>query len=381
MDLDELRMNIDKTDDELLRLFLRRMELAGEVAAAKRESGGQVFRPEREREILLRVSKAAPEELLPYVRRLFETLFGLSRAYQTQLLRTKEAALTARLRTAVEKTPSRFPESARVACQGVMGAYSQLACDKLFPMADILYFKNFEGVMSAVEQGLCQYGVLPIENSTHGVVNEVYDLMRAHKVYIVRGTRLQISHALLAKPGVALEDVREIFSHEQALGQCAAFLARHPEIKVTVCENTAVAARLVSQSDRRDIASISSPECARLYGLGTLVERVQSEETNYTRFICVSRDLEIYPGANKISFLAATEHRPGALYTLLAKFALLGVNISKLESRPIPGRDFDFMFYFDLDADPRSDALLTLLGDLSEGPELFQFLGAYPETL
>ncbi|MCL2343799.1 MAG: chorismate mutase, partial [Firmicutes bacterium] len=304
MDISELRSTIDATDDEILRLFLRRMETVGEVAAQKRESGGPILQPEREREILLRVSKAAPEGLAPYARRLFETLFDLSRAYQGQLLRTKEAPLTAQIRAALDSTPQIFPESARVACQGVVGAYSQLACDKLFPLAEILYFKNWEGVMNAVERGLCDYGVLPIENSTHGVVDEVYDLMRAHNVYIVRGTRLQISHALLAKPGAAFSDIREIYSHEQALGQCAVFLQKHPEIKVTVCENTATAARLVSQNERRDVASISSPECARLYGLSTLVERVQSEETNYTRFICVSRKMEIYPGANKISFLA-----------------------------------------------------------------------------
>jgi chorismate mutase/prephenate dehydratase len=204
--------------------------------------------------------------------------------------------------------------------------------------------------------------------------------MRSHSVYIVRGTKLQICHALLANPGAKIEGIKEIFSHEQAIGQCSSFLGNNPGITVTVCENTAVAARRVRESGRDDAASISSPECAGLYGLKTLIESVRNEDTNYTRFICISKKLQIFPGTTKLSFLTATEHRPGALIALLSRFAMLGVNISKLESRPIPGRDFEFMFYFDLDASAYSDDLIRLLGELKESPEIFSFLGAYSEV-
>ena len=205
------------------------------------------------------------------------------------------------------ETPNLFPKHSLVACQGVEGAYSQQACDKFFPAANILYFRTFEGVFQAVEQGLCPYGVLPIENSTHGTVDEVYDLMQRYACYIVRSIKLKIDHVLLTPPGVSLEDVREVFSHEQAIGQCSEFLKAHPNIKVTVCENTAAAAKMVAASGRKDCASISSRCCASLYGLHAAAENIQNSDGNYTRFLCISRKLEIYPGANRISLMMALD--------------------------------------------------------------------------
>lgn len=380
MGLKDLRDEIDKIDDELVALFARRMETVGLVAQEKAKSGASVTHPDREREIVLRTMSRVPQAVSGYTPVLMNTLFDLSRSYQQKLLRDGEAELTARIRSAVESTPKIFPKSARVACQGVAGAYSQLACDKLLPLADIVYFKSFEGVFTAVEKGLCRYGVLPIENSSHGAVSEVYDLLRAHNVHIVRGTKLQISHALLGKSGARLEEITEVLSHEQALGQCSEFFKAHPEIRPTVCENTAAAAaRIVAESGRSDLASISSPECAELYGLSTLDGNVRNESGNYTRFICIAGDMEIYPGADRMSVMLETAHRPGALYGVIAKLAALGVNLSKLESRPLPGRDFEFMFYMVLDASVYSEELLALLGEMSEGGEMLRFLGAYSE--
>jgi len=380
MDLSEMRKIIDDCDGEIINSFTRRMEAVAAVAREKNRCGEITMQPERERAIIRRAAENSPGELSAYSRRLFDVILELSKEYQSKIRRGGEDyPLTKQISEAAEHTPKIFPESARVACQGVTGAYSQLACDKIFPYAEIMYFKNFAGVFAAVEGGICEYGVLPIENSGYGAVREVYDLMRAHNVYIVRGAKLQICHALLSKPGAEFSEIAEIYSHEQAIGQCGKFLAKHPEIKVNICENTAVAARFVATSPRRDIASISSPECARLYGLSTLFESVRDEETNYTRFICISKKLQIFPGANKTSFMTATEHRPGALESLLSKFASMGINISKLESRPIPGRDFDFMFYFDLEAGVYANGLPELLGELSQSPEPFAFLGAYSE--
>jgi chorismate mutase/prephenate dehydratase len=376
MDLKDLRKEIDGIDDEILKLFIKRMETVEKVTQVKKEQNLPVLNSSREREILNRIADATPDKFDVYSRVLFSTMFELSRSFQSGL--TAESGLEKIIKGGM--TNNEFPSRAMVACQGVEGAYSQLATDKLFSLANILYFRHFEGVFSAVEKGLCKYGILPIENSSYGSVNEVYDLMRNHKFYIVRTIKLHISHVLLAKKGVKLENIKEIFSHEQAIGQCSEFLRKHPEIKITVCENTAVAAKTVAESDRTDIAAISSANCVNLYGLSVIGDRVQNSDNNYTRFICISKEPEIYAGANKISFMLTLPHKPGALYSLMSKFNSLGINLSKLESRPILGSDFEFMFYFDLDASVANEKVVKLLCDLDSAPELFVFLGAYSEV-
>ena len=176
-----------------------------------------------------------------------------------------------------------------------------------------------------------------------------------------------------------LENIREIYSHEQAIGQCSEFLESLPNVKVHICENTAIAAKLVSASGRDDVAAICSGGCAELYGMHIVSDSVQNSEHNFTRFICISRDLEIYPGADRISLMFNILHRPGSLYRTISKFAALGLNLVKIESRPIPGRDFEFMFYIDLEASVYDSAVLNLLAELDADPEPFVFLGAYSE--
>ena len=376
MELETFRKKLDGLDDQILSLFQERMKTVAEIAAVKRESGTAVRNTSREREILARVTTDQDPPMDVYTKVLFSTLFDLSRSYQTRL-NAKESRLSQQIEQALATTPKLFPQKGTIACQGVEGAYSQIACDRLFPLGNILYFKNFDGVFSAVEQGLCEYGILPIENSSHGTVGEVYDLMRHYRFHIVRGISVQVNHNLLAKPGVSLADIREVISHEQALGQCSEFLKSHPAIKVTVCENTAMAAQYVAESGRTDVAAISSRGCADRYGLSVVTDHIQNNDNNHTRFICIAKDLEIYPGANRISLMLALPHTPGALYTLLSKCSALGVNLTKLESRPIPGRDFEFLFYLDMEASVYSPDVVALLSELSEGPEQFVFLGNY----
>jgi len=378
MDLAELRNNINELDEQMVNLFCRRMEIAGEIAQYKEKNNVPVLDSSREREVLARVTDLAGESMEDYVRVLYSTLFDLSRSYQTTL-KVSETELMQEILKSAEQTDRLFPKKGIVACQGVEGAYSQIACDKLFQVPSIMYFRTFEGVFQAVSSGMCQYGVLPIENSSYGSVNGVYDLMHQYNFHIIRSIKLHIDHNLLSKPGTKLSDITEIVSHEQAIGQCSKFLAQLPNVKVTVCENTAEAAKLVANSPRNDIAAISSHNCAQLYGLSVLKEHVQDRENNYTRFICIAKDLCIYPGANRISLMFSVSHKPGALYNMIAKFSALGVNLTKLESRPIPGRDFEFLFYFDLEASVWSDKVVKLIGELSKSNELFVFLGCYSE--
>lgn len=377
MDLKDYRDRLDRIDDQLAALFKERMETVKQVADYKREHNTPVLASGREREILYRVTGLCGEELQEYTKILYSTLLELSRDYQENRLSTGESPLCRDILAAAERTGP-FPSRAVVACQGAEGAYSQLACDKMFALPQILYCNRFDGVFRAVETGMCAYGILPIENSSAGSVTEVYDLMEKYNCKIVRSLKLKIEHCLLARPGVKAADVKEVVAHEQALNQCGEFL-KSSNVKITVFDNNAKAAKYVAESGRDDIAAIASAACADLYGLAVLSDRIANSDHNYTRFICISKNLEIYEGANKITFVTSASHRPGSLYSLIAKFATRGINISKLESRPIPGKDFEFRFYFDVDASVKSPDAQTILSQL-EKEGFFTFLGAYGEV-
>ena len=380
MDLNDYRREIDGIDARLLELFARRMDVAAAIAEYKKENALPVLDPSRERQKLLDVAEMAPEALRDYAVSLYSLLFELSRGYQNRILGVR-TELTQQIADAIAETPQLFPESAAVACQGVEGAYSQLACDRLFRLANIFYFSSFEAVFSAIEKGLCRYGVLPLENSTAGSVNAVYDLMMRHDFRIVRSVRLKVDHNLLAAPGAALGDIREIYSHEQAIAQCSGFLQSLPGVTVVRCENTAAAAKRVAESGRTDVAALSSRSCAELYGLQCLAADVQDQGNNFTRFICIAKNLEIYPGADRTSLMMVLPHRPGSLYKVLSRFYALGINLNKLESRPLPERNFEFMFYFDLDAPVYSPGFRQLMGELPGLCEEFHYLGSYSEVL
>ena len=266
MDLSTLREQINQIDSDMLELFLRRMQVSSNIAEYKRQNSLPVLDAARERELLAGVAQKAGEDLDEYAIVLYSTILSLSRSYQHKKL-SPESKYGAIIENALETTAKLFPEKARVACQGVEGAYSQIAASKMFKIPSILYFSSFDGVFAAIESGMCEYGVLPIENSTAGSVKRVYDLMVDHNLYIVRSMRVKIDHHLLAKPGTKISDIKEIFSHEQAIDQCAAFLRTFKDVKVTVCPNTAVAARMVAESDRRDVAALSARACAVLYEL------------------------------------------------------------------------------------------------------------------
>ena len=380
MELQELRSEIDRIDNELVRLFAERMDVAAKIGDYKKARNLPVFVPAREREKLQDVAEKAGPEMANYTRVLYSMLFELSRSYQSKRSDSL-SALYNQITQAIETTPQLFPQAPMVACQGVEGAYSQIACEKIFKNPFILYFKNFEGVFNAIEQGLCQYGILPIENSTAGSVKKVYDLMIKHNFSIVRTFRLKIDHNLLANPGASLDSIKEIYSHEQALNQCAGFLEKLSGIKVIPVENTAVAAEMVASSGRTDIAALSSRSCAELYGLKTLAASVQDQGNNYTRFICISKNLEVYPGSDKTTIMMVLNHRPGALYRVMARLYVLGINVTKLESRPLPDRDFEFMFYFDLDTSIYSEEFVQLMCELDDLCEEFKYLGSYSEVI
>ena len=380
MELSEIRKRIDEVDSKLVDLFVERMALSAQVADYKKENNLPIYVPSREREKLQEVANQAGADMDNYTRVLYSMIFELSRSYQNK--RNNETTpLHKKIVDSIENTPKLFPQTPMVACQGVEGAYAQIACEKMFKAPYIMYFKNFEGIFNAIEKGLCQYGILPIENSTAGSVKKVYDLMIHHNFSIVRTFRLKIDHNLLANSGAKLQDITEIYSHEQAINQCSGFLNTIPGIKIIPVENTAVAAKMVADFHRNDVAAISSKSCEELYGLTCLAESIQDKGNNRTRFICISKNLEIYPGSDKTSIMMVLSHKPGALYKVLARMYVLGINVIKLESRPIPDRDFEFMFYFDLETSIYSDEFVQLMCELDDLCEEFKYLGSYTEVV
>lgn len=379
MDLNTLREKIDAVDNDIIRLMTERMDIAAEIAAYKKENGLPVLNAAREREKLVDVSQKSREDVQDYMQVLYNLIFELSRSHQNRLL-LPSTTTAEEVQAAIENTPRLFPKTARVVCQGVEGAYSTIAAERLFTTPSILHVNTFEGAFSAIESGLCDYGILPIENSTAGSVNQVYDLMISRNFHIVRSIRIKVDHSLLVKPGTKKSEIREVFSHEQAIRQCEGYL-KALGVKVTACANTAVAAKMVAESDRSDVAALSSLRCAELYNLTALDKCVQDKANNHTRFICITKKMEIYPGADKTSLMMVLSHRPGSLYKVLAKFYALGINLIKLESRPMPDRDFEFMFYFDLETSIYSDSFIRIICELGEICEEFKYLGSYSEVV
>lgn len=378
MELSEIRTKIDAVDDQLLQLFLERMSLAEEVAAYKNEHHLPILNKERERAVLAKVTEKSGEKER-YAYHLFSTLFELARSRQAELI-SAPTKVEAKVKASLAAGGEIFPQTGLVACQGVEGANSQVACDRLLPRGNVVYVKTFEAVVSAVESGFCKFGVLPIENSSNGSVRAVYELLQEHNLSIVRSTRLCIRHELLTLPGVKLSDITEIYSHEQAIGQCSKFLNSLNGIRVIPCDNTAMAAKMVAESGNRHAAAISSHPCAALYGLKCIDDRIQNSDNNYTRFICVTKDPAIYAGANRISLIIAFENRPGALYELLSKLAALDINLTKLESCPVVGSDFEFIFFLELDASVQDPSVLAMLEEMERSCAQFQFLGNYAEV-
>lgn len=379
MEIKDLRQKIDAIDVELCKLFSERMKAVAHVAGYKRENSVHMYDNQREKEILARISKNLGSELEAYGRTLYHTLFDLSHSYETRLIELK-TPLFVKLSELIHSTPVPFPKRATVACQGCEGAYSQIAADRLFEMPEIMFNNTFDGVFRAVSRGLCEYGILPIENSSTGSVNEVYDLLVKYNVSIVRSLRVKTDHALLVLPGTELKDIKIIYSHHQAIGQCSQFLDSLKDVRIIPCENTAVAARNVALGGDKTHASLSSRICAELYGLKILTSDIQNRDNNYTRFICISRESKIFPGADRTSIMMVIPNKPGTLFQVLSKFNAIGANLVKLESRPVPNKDFEFIFYFDIEASVYDERFTALICQLETNGEQFKYFGTYSEV-
>lgn len=372
-DLGEIRVEIDKIDSELIELFKKRMDCAKAVGLYKKENNIPVLNQNRENEILDNVEEKGGE-YGSHARLLFSNIMELSRALQHNIVGSGK-----KLRADILNASSKMQtENVKVGYQGIKGANGHEATLKLFPNGDAVNYKTFADVFDAVDREEVTYGVLPVENSTAGSVSAVYDLILKHRFYIVKALDLPIDYCLAGLKQSEFSDIEKVWSHPQSLSQCANYISKN-NFDSTPFENTAVAAREVANEKRLNVAAICSYKAAEEYGLKILDNHLQDDKGNTTRFIVISKTLCIPEDANKISLCFSLPHVTGSLYGLLCRFNSLGLNLTKIESRPRKGKDFEYLFYLDFSGSVHSDNVIDLISQLSEEMPEFSFLGNYCE--
>ena len=372
-DLTEIRKDINDIDEQLVRLFKARMDCAKEVGEYKKENNIPVFNEKREGEILDKVAVKGGE-YGSYTRLLYSDIMELSRALQHNIIGSGKA-----LRSLIETAESDYPESGvKVAYQGIKGANGHEAALRLFPNGDCFGLKTFSDVFDAVDSGKAEFGVLPVENSTAGSVSAVYDLILKHRFYIVGALDMPIDYCLCGLRQSEISDIEKVWTHPQSISQCENYIAAH-NFEPTPCANTAVAARDVAREKRLNVAAICSYKACEEYGLKILDNHIQDIDSNTTRFIVISKKLYISSDADKISLCFSLPHVSGSLYSVLCRFNSLGFNLTKIESRPISGRGFEYLFYLDFSGNARTAEATRLLCAMSEELPNFSFLGNYCE--
>lgn len=376
MDLIELRKQIDEIDEQLIPLLLRRMEVAKGVAEYKVARGIPVLNEEREQQILDNVAEKCGDQG-GTIKTVFSATMDASRALQHKIIGGGRELrdLISNAVCGEKLTAGGEP----IACQGVDGAYSGKAGKALFPDSPINFYKQFEEVFEAVNQNKARFGIIPVENSTAGSVHESYDLIMKYRFYVVGAYDLKINHCLCAKPGTSYEEIESVYSHPQALSQCNVFLKNFDFTGINFT-NTAAAAKFVANSDNNNIAAICSESAAKKYGLKILKKGIQNVSNNTTRFIVISKELVIDDDAQKISLIFSAPHKTGSLYRVLGRFSMTGLNLTKLESRPVANGKFDYYFYVDILGSVKDEKTLDLLCALHDELPEFTFLGNYHES-
>jgi chorismate mutase/prephenate dehydratase len=374
-DLNEIRQEINEIDNQLIELFKRRMECAKDVGNYKKANNIPILNTEREQEILdemlIRGGEYGHASQL-----LYSNIMELSRALQHNIVDSGKE-----MRKTIEKAGKVIPFSkrTRVATQGLAGANNHDATMKIFPDCSPMFHKSFKGVFMALENGEADYGVLPVENSSAGSVSDVYDLILEHRFYIIKSIDMPISYNPCCIQQSELKYIEEVWSHPQALAQCSDKISDR-NYRAVQSANTAIAARDVAISKRIDIAAICNESATKEYGLKVLEENFANRTDNTTRFIVISKRLFIPEDADKISLCFALPHVTGSLYSVLCRFNSLGLNLTKIESRPMKNAPFQYLFYLDFTGNIRNENVMNLMCALSTELPEFSFLGNYNEN-
>lgn len=374
MDLQQLRTQIDKIDAQIVELYEQRMDISRQVAEYKIETGKKVFDKQREQEKLEKVKSMTHNDFNSHgIEELFEQIMSMSRKLQYQLL-AENGSMGKLPFIGVDELETK---AARVVFQGAEGAYSQAAMMKYFgDKVNSFHVDTFREAMGAIDEGSADFAVLPIENSTAGIVNEIYDLLQEYENYIVGEQIIRIEHCLLGVPGATLEDIKTVYSHPQSLMQSAKFLENHSWQLISM-QNNAFAARKVAEEQDKSQAAIASEYAGQIYGLEVLQKGVNHSGTNSTRFIIVTNQKIFKRDARKVSICFEVPHESGSLYHMLSHFIYNNLNMTKIESRPIEGRNWEYRFFVDFEGNLADSAVKNALRGLREEARNMKILGNY----
>ncbi|MGE5629570.1 MAG: bifunctional chorismate mutase/prephenate dehydratase [Caulobacteraceae bacterium] len=368
-ELESLRQKINETNEELVSLFIKRMALAAKVGEYKAGRNLKIYDPVREKEIIERFANGVKVDFdIKYVEQFLENLMFLSRKLQGDILGRKQG-------------PLKFEGSNQtmaIGYQGVPGCYSyQTGLEYFGEGVETLSCHSFRDVFEALAEGKIKYGVLPIENSTSGSINDVYDLLREYEFHIVGEKCLKVEHSLLAMKGAELSDIREVYSHQQGLIQCSRYLSGHPEWKQVPYFDTAGSAEYVAKEGLKSKACIAGKMAASVYDLSIISQDIQDNRNNSTRFVIISKEKLEIEGADKVSIVLSVPHKPGTLYGILKHFAEGNCNLMKLESRPLEGKAWEYFFYIDFGGNINEEGTRSILKDIEKESSYFRLLGNY----
>ncbi len=357
--LDELRYEIDNIDREMVKLFEKRMDIVADVAKYKIDKGLPILNSLREGQVVEKnIDYLKNKDLSPYLKEFYIRLMDISKDYQ---------------RVKIDKSKSNI----NVCFQGTTGSFSEEALFEYFGDKTRAYpVKEFEDVFKRLKDEDIQYGVLPIENSSTGAINEVYDLLRKYGLYVVGNMTLRINHNLMAIDGTGLEDIKTVYSHPQAFEQSSKFL-KDKNLELIPYYNTAVSAELVKEKQSKTIAAIGSKKAAEANGLKIIKSNINNNDSNYTRFIIIARTLEYSDANDAISIVFSSPNKVGALYDSLNIFKRHNLNMIRIESRPIVGKPWEYFFYVDFEGDINNDHVKEAIAHIKDNSNYFKLLGNY----
>ncbi len=369
MTLSNLRTKIDETDLKIKELFLQRMNLAEAIAESKLETGDKILKPERETEVIEQLTKDIEGDLKLSYASFIKKLMEVSRTHQYRKM--LELGATFQLDYQEEK-----PVVGRVCYQGLPCSYSEMAASSMFPNIDTCPVETFEDVFLSINSGKAQAGVVPLENTTAGGVYEVYDLLLKYDLYINYSDIEKVNHCLAAVKGTKLGDIKEVYSHPQAIAQSSEFLKQY-DIVTKISRNTAVAAKEVAEWKNKNVGAICSKEAAECYELTVLLEGINHNKENATKFVAVSKKLIVEKDHDRIAIVFACSHRSGSLAAVLGIFGDYGVNLTEIHSRPDGKNPWEYLFYVDFTGNLKDERIRALFYQLKEEMPFVKVIGSY----